>query len=441
MSLLWRVISRLSLALLVLMAAWAGLFYYIMMDEINDEIDDTLEEYSEQIIMRYLAGAALPAADNGTNNSYHISEVTEKYAAVTRHVEYSDREVYIASMRETEPARVLRTLFSDAEGRHYELTVAIPSFEKSDLRETILWWIVFLYLGLLVAVIALNAWIIRRSFSPLYTLLGWLDELTPGRRAAPLGMDTRIKEFRRLAAAAERSAQRAGEMYEEQRAFIGNASHEMQTPIAVCLNRLEMLAGGGELSEAQLGEVLLTADTLRHLARLNSTLLLLTRIDNRQVPESSAVDVNALVREIVENCSEVYAARDIRASVTEEGVLTVTMNGELARSLFGNLVRNAFIHSPDGGEVRVRIGTHAFSVSNTAEGGPLDPQLIFQRFWQGGKRAGAMGLGLPLARSIARLYGLRLDYDHDVPADRCEDRRDDLTHTRPEGCHRFTLRT
>jgi len=411
MRLIWRVISRLSLALMVLMALWAAVFYYIMVDEINDETDDTLEEYSEQIIMRALAGAELPATDNGTNNSYHIREVTQEYAATVSRVEYSDREVYIESMREEEPARVLRTVFGDAAGRLYELTVAIPTIEKDDLRDTILWWIVLLYVALLVAVIALNGWIIHRSFRPLYEILRWLDGLTLGREVAPLAAETRTVEFRRLGEAAMRTARRSNEMYEEQRAFIGNASHEMQTPVAACLNRLEILANDPALGEHQLGEVLRTAETLRSLSRLNATLLLLTRIDNRQVPESSSVDVAALTAQLVEGCSEIYAARGVAATVTVDAPLTVAMNGELARSLFGNLVRNAFVHSPEGGRVEVRVAARSFSVSNTAEGGALDPSLIFRRFWQGGKRVGAMGLGLSLVQSICRLYGMRVEYD------------------------------
>ena len=421
MKLISRVISRLSIALLLLLAVWATLFYYIMVDEINDETDDSLEEYSEQLIMRALAGKELPAADNGTNNSYHLREVTAEYAAQVPQVQYLDQEVYIESRKDTEPARVIRTLFRDGAGHYHELTVMIPSFERADLRETILWWIVLLYIVLLLAILALNAWVISRNLRPLYALLKWLDRQTLGDDLPPLNVETEVTEFSRLNEAMLRNARRNNEMYEEQRSFIGNASHEMQTPIAVGKNRLEILADDPSLTEEQLGAVLEVGRTLDHLSRLNRTLLLLTRIENRQIPEISSVDVGRLVEKLTADCSEVYASREISVETHQEASLKVVMNESLASTLFGNLIKNAFLHAPEGGTILIAISARAFSIVNTAEDGPLDRQLIFRRFWQGGKRPGSTGLGLSLAESICRLYDMRIAYDF------CD------------GMHRFTV--
>ena len=69
MKLIYRIALRLSLVLLPLMALWGVLFYLTMVDEINDEADDALEDYSERIIMRVLAGRELPRPGDGSNNS------------------------------------------------------------------------------------------------------------------------------------------------------------------------------------------------------------------------------------------------------------------------------------------------------------------------------------------------------------------------------------
>ncbi|MBO1704433.1 HAMP domain-containing histidine kinase, partial [Eubacterium callanderi] len=70
-----------------------------------------------------------------------------------------------------------------------------------------------------------------------------------GQKNIPLINNTRITEFRKLNDAALRNARRAEEQFEQQKQFIGNASHEIQTPLAVCRNRLEMLAEDNSLSE------------------------------------------------------------------------------------------------------------------------------------------------------------------------------------------------
>ena len=412
MKLVYRIISRISIALLILLTAWATLFYYLIMAEINDETDDSLEDYAEYIIMRALAGEELPSADNGTNNSYYIKEITAEYAASVPQVEYLDQEVYLRSKKETEPARVLRTIFRDADNRYHELTVLIPTFEKSDLQETILAWIILLYVILLLAIIAVNARILYRNFRPLYTLLDWLDGLTLGAAIPPMENNTNVTEFRRLNDAMMQHARRNNEMYKEQQSFIGNASHEMQTPIAVCKNRLEMLSDDPTLSEVQLQEIIKTRRTLDHLSKLNRTLLLLTKIENQQFPDNTEVDVNALIKNLLEDYTEVYASRKIGMRTEEKGCLKITMNESLATILFNNLIKNAYVHSPEGGMIYIIITSSRISISNTAEGEALDEKHIFQRFYQGSTKNGSMGLGLSLVESICRLYRIGISYDY-----------------------------
>ncbi len=410
MKLIYRIISRLSLALLGLMAVWAVAFYFIMVDEINDETDDSLEDYSYHLITRTLAGEELPSEDNGTNNTYHLAEVSPEYADRHPALRYTDETVYMHSLGEAEPARVLKTIFHDSKDRVFELTVAIPTFEKKDLQERILWWISILYAVLLAAVITVNAVIIRRSFRPLYTLLGWLDDVRLGQEVKPLDAETNIAEFRRLNEAMMRSVRRAGEMFEEQRLFTGNASHELQTPIAVCRARLEMLAGDPSLGESQLEQIGSVIGTLDRLAGLNKTLLLLARIDNKGFPDNGDIDVDEVVQKLTEDYSEIYAHKGLVINIRDEAIPKVRMSETLASVLWGNLLKNAFVHSPEGGAIGVAITLRGVSVSNDAKGGALDPERIFRRFWRDGAGEGSAGLGLALVESICRLYGFRISY-------------------------------
>lgn len=214
MKLIYRIALRLSLVLLPLMALWGVLFYLTMVDEINDEADDALEDYSERIIMRVLAGRELPRPGDGSNNSYSIVALGADEAARRPHIDYYDAEVYIPEKEETEPARVLTTIFRDAGGGFYELKVATPTFEKEDLLRAILCWVVVLYFVLLLTTISLTVWVFQRSMRPLYALLRWLDGYLPGRRSAPVPCATRIVEFRRLAAAAQQAVDRSEALFE-----------------------------------------------------------------------------------------------------------------------------------------------------------------------------------------------------------------------------------
>ncbi|MFV0392275.1 MAG: histidine kinase dimerization/phospho-acceptor domain-containing protein [Paludibacteraceae bacterium] len=410
MKLAYRITSRISFALLILMSVWATLFYFIIVEEINDETDDSLEDYSEYIITRALAGEVLPDENNGTNNSYHIAEITPQYAAAHPAIQYHDEMVYIHSKRETEPARILKTIFSDSENRYYELTVSIPTIEKSDLQEAILHWIIFLYIGLLVVIIGLNWTILQHHFKPLYKLLKWLDGFSVEKKFTEPEIETKTTEFRKLNDAVVRNARRNIETYEQQKTFIGNASHELQTPLAVCLNRLEMLVEDTQLSEQQLEEILKTKQSLDYAVKLNKTLLLLTKIENNQFTDKKEIIVNELIKKLADDYSEIYANRHISVTIQEDNTVKINANETLASILFGNLLKNAFIHNVPNGEILVRIAGKNISITNTGAAEALDSESVFERFYQKNKKEGSSGLGLALAKSVCKLYGMDICY-------------------------------
>ena len=410
MKLLYRITWRISVALLFLSAAWGMVFYFAIINEINDETDDSLEDYSEFIIVRALPGEKLPEQNNGTNNSYYINEVPEEYAVLYPSERFIDDEVYIYSEHETEPARILKTIFRNSENRYYELTVLIPTIEKSDLKETILTWIVILYLILLISIIAVNAIVLRRSLRPLYAMLDWLNRLRLGKEIPPLELDSDISEYKKLSEELMRSAQRNNEMYEQQSLFIGHASHELQTPIAVAQNRLELLAEDPDLSDTQMEQIVKTIRSLEDISKLNKTLLLLTKIENKQFPNTEIVDINSVVCSISEDFAEAYASHEIEFQLSETAHLKMEMNRMLASVLFGNLLKNAFIHSEKHGMVAVTISEEGVRIANTASSGALNPEYIFRRFYQESMSKGTAGLGLSLVDSIAKLYGITVSY-------------------------------
>lgn len=123
-------------------------------------------------------------------------------------------------------------------------------------------WTVVLYVLLMVTVVGLTVWVFHRNMRPLYSLLHWLDGYVPGQAHAPVPNDTRITEFRRLNEAAQQAVDRADDLFERQKQFIGNASHELQTPLAVLGNRIEWLLDSKGLTEEQMRELFKMQRTL-----------------------------------------------------------------------------------------------------------------------------------------------------------------------------------
>lgn len=409
MQFIYRIALRLTAVLLPLMAVWGALFYFTMVDEIRDEADDSLEDYSAMIISRILSGEELPQGNDGSNNSFEVRAVDSNYAATHPHLRYHDENIYIPDKREQEPARVLTSIFSDAEGQFYELMVMTPTFEKNDLFEAVLAWIVVLYVALLFIVLVVTMIIFRRSLQPLYDLLHWLDAYRPGGRPQSVPNKSDVEEFRRLNVALQQAVDRSEELFERQSQFIGNASHELQTPLAIIGNRVEWLLDSPSITEEEAGELFKIQKTLSRAVRLNKTLLLLTKIDNGQFPESVEVDIVTALEEGVESYGDVYAAREVNFTHNLPAELKVTMNESLATTLISNLVKNAYVHTPQGGDAHIEIVGRTLRVSNTGSE-PLDKEHIFERFYQAARKEGSTGLGLALVAAVCRYYNLRLEY-------------------------------
>ena len=411
MKLFHLVLWRISLALIVVLTVWAGFFYMAVVEEVNDEVDDTLEDYSEGLIIRALSGEDMPTASNGSNNQYYLYEMSESYAASHPQITYRDEMVFITEKSETEPARVLITIFRTEDERYMELVVYTPTIEKLDLLRAILGWIIFLYVLLLLIILSINIWVFRKNMKPLYVLLKWLDTSQLGKKNEPLENTTKITEFRKLNAATMAFAERGEKLFEQQKTFIGNASHEMQTPLAICRNRLEMLMEDETLTEHQLNELIKTHQTLENLTRMNRSLLLLCKIENGQFVDTRSVCLNDILAHYLDDYKEVYAYRNITVTVTTDSSFCVEMNDSLVSVLVTNLLKNSFVHNIDGGFIYIKITANTFEISNTGEK-PLDRERIFERFYQGQKKEGSTGLGLALVDSICKANHLKIDYTY-----------------------------
>ena len=407
MKLIYRIALRLAMVLLPLMAAWAALFYFKTLDEINDETDDALDEFSDILISRVLSGREMPS-NIGANILYDIIPIGRQFAQDHPSIRYYFNDEYFPSIGK-EPARVLTTVFMTEDGEYFLLKAYTPTIDKEELMQGTLVWVVILYFALLITVMMVTVLVFYRNMRPLYRLLEWLDRFKVGGQNPPLDNPTGISEFQKLNVAARKALGRYEEAFEAQKEFIGNASHELQTPLAVMGNRIEWLLDNTDLDEKQIGELLGIQRTLGGVVRLNRTLLLLTKIDNRQFPESTDVDIPEMLEESVELFSEIYADKDIKVEFSRRDSLTVRMNESLARTLTGNLLKNAFIYTRTGGRIRISVSGRTMEIANTGDQA-LDADHIFDRFYKSGGREGALGLGLALVGAVQRYYSLDVGY-------------------------------
>ena len=411
MRLVYKIILTFMIPLILTLGVWGWFSYRTMADKINKDTDLILKDYSDDIISRLLNGRELPERFNGAYNTYYIEDVTPEYAATHPGVYYGEAEAFLKSQEDFASSRIRRQIFLDGEGRWRQITVSLPTFEQETLVEHVLWWTILLFFCLMIAVLVIGLLVLNYNMRPLNVLLKWIDEYEPGNFNGPCPSDTDIIEFRKLADAVNDAVYRFEHEYEERKIFIGNASHELQTPLAACSNRIEIMLDRTDLNADIAEELVKLHRSLQHLIRLNKTLLLLSRIENGQFPDVTDVDFSQLVADAVELNEEVYSHKSLDVDVKENGRFVCSINEQMASVLVNNLVKNAFVYTAPGGKLKMTVDVDGFMVANTGEA-PLDPDGLFRRFYQpSGRREGSTGLGLALAHSVCVRNGLEISYD------------------------------
>lgn len=403
---------NLSFLLFLLLGGWGTFFYYTVIDEVMDETDDALANYRDIIVGKILADSTLLDTEDKIIHSYSIRPLTTEEVEHYRD-RYYDGTVYIETEDEYEPVRIMKSCFMATDLKYYELELRLSTLERDDLIAAIFKYLVALYIALLCCIIFSTRLILKSVFRPLNRLLEWLENVSPGHPAPYLNPDCRIREFRTLNRAALEMHERAEKAYREQKEFIENASHELQTPLAVINGKLELLAEHENLDEEELKNIDDMFRSLHRAIQLNKSLLLLSRIQNRQFEEVTEVDMNPHVRKILELLSDLYEEKELDYHLSDTEDCRIRMNESLAHTLLTNLIKNAIIHSPEHGRVDILIHSTRIEIVNDGNQA-LDERQMFKRFYKGhsGQKE-STGLGLPIAQSIADLYHLSLTYYHD----------------------------
>ena len=411
MRLVYKIILTFMIPLILTLGVWGWFSYRTMADKINKDTDMILKDYSDDIISRLLNGRELPERFNGAYNTYYIEDVSPEYAATHPGVYYGEAEAFLKSQEDFASSRIRRQIFLDGEGRWRQITVSLPTFEQETLVEHVLWWTIMLFFCLMIAVLVIGLLVLNYNMRPLNVLLKWIDEYEPGNFSSPCPSDTDIIEFRKLADAVNDAVYRFEHEYEERKIFIGNASHELQPPLAACSNRIEIMLDRTDLNADVAEELVKLHRSLQHLIRLNKTLLLLSKIENGQFPDVTDVDFSQLVADAVELNEEVYSHKSLDVDVKENGRFVCSINEQMASVLVNNLVKNAFVYTVPEEKLKITVEADGFIIANSGET-PLDRNGLFRRFYQpSGRREGSTGLGLALAHSVCVRNGLEISYD------------------------------
>ncbi len=222
--------------------------------------------------------------------------------------------------------------------------------------------------------------------------------------------DTDISEFNRLNSSLEQLMKRDHESFRIQKELTENASHELQTPLAVIRSKLDLLMQE-EMNERQMNIVSDLYNLTMRMSHLNRNLLLLAKIDNAQYAMTEEVDIATLLADTLPMYGALQSDIPIKVSDRRSAQgRTLKANTILLECLLKNLIVNALRHTASGGDVTVTLIDRTLTVSNTACGGALREETLFRRFRSGEARQSGTGLGLAIVRSICDFHNWTVTY-------------------------------
>ncbi|HWK99073.1 MAG TPA: HAMP domain-containing sensor histidine kinase [Parapedobacter sp.] len=410
MKLLNHTLLYLSASLIFILSIWAVVFYFSMMEEVYDSIDDGLENYKMLIIKKASRDSTLLQKNRFDESNYAIRPISSKLALQATE-DFRDTAMYMEYEEDYEVVRMLTTYFSTPDEQYYELKIITSMVEGEDLVGDLLHALLWLYVAVIASAFIINNRVLRKIWRPFYQLQHEL-------RGFKLGVDktfnppqTKVTEFQDMNNTVAELLKANIAVFQQQKQFIENASHELQTPLAIAINKLELLLEQSRGDDAQ--QLANAIHYLERMTRLNKSLLLLSKIENRQFATGEHLNFNARLRQQAEDFSELLHYRNINIEITEEATLVRFFNADLADVLITNLLKNAIVHNHVGGYIRIAVASNGFEIANTGSSQSLDTEKMFARFYRASENSASTGLGLAVAKAIAQLHHAELTYRYE----------------------------
>lgn len=169
MKLLNHTTKYFAILLIVLISVWAVIFYVAMLDEVYDSLDDGLENQKEIIIKAVKDNSELLNDTEFGVNNYTIKETDVEERKKVKD-SYHDTLMYFQNEEDYEPIRILESVF-EQNGKYYKLKLITSMVEEDDQIENLFKYLVGLYLALILSILVLNNFVMKRIWKPFYSLI------------------------------------------------------------------------------------------------------------------------------------------------------------------------------------------------------------------------------------------------------------------------------
>jgi signal transduction histidine kinase len=298
------------------------------------------------------------------------------------------------------------------QGKSYLLTIKESMVSSRDLVAAIVGIQAGLLLFLFLGLVLINRKLTRIIWDPFYTILDRLKRYQIDKDASIDLPTSSTAEFRDLSSAIAQLISNNRNAYQSQKEFTENASHEIQTPLALLNGKLDLLIQT-DLTEQQADLIGNIHSSALRISRLNRNLLLLTKIENHQFQTLEEIDGSHTLTHLITQFEESIHAKNLLVTYSfPDGKIMIKSNKALLEILLSNLLSNAIRYAPVNTRITLEGSRKSIKIRN--EGERLKrPEVVFERFTREDTNSNGTGLGLAIAKKIVDQLGYTLHYRYE----------------------------
>jgi len=330
---------RFFLLIAVLLLALGASLYYSIRYKVYDELDEFLVARHQEILNVVNENPAIINESPIYHRDFTIKQISEKEynKCIKKHpTAYFKDTKFEIYQGEEEPYRKIESVFI-YKGAYYKLTVIALLLNSEELLFAIFVTIVIFSVLLIILSVTINKYLLGKLWAPFYRNLDRIRQYRMEKETELVVEHSNIVEFEEINRSVEELVKNNLAVYQNQKQFTENASHEIQTPLAIVRNKLDLLMESPALTDEQANLIEAITDNLERLSLLNKSLLLLSKIENDQFPELRRIDVGILVKKYCDDLEDLLEYKKLTLYFEEDEPAMVSMSPELAHILLSNL--------------------------------------------------------------------------------------------------------
>ncbi len=396
------------MASLVIYLAVGIAFYWIIKYMIYDEIETRLKVEMQDF------ESFIRSHDTWNNNSYFVEN---KIEVMPVSGEYNHAVVFKDTLLQNRydegigPFRQL-TFYTIIGGVPHRVSIRKSMIESYKLIEAISAAMVTFLCLLMISMFMFQRRLSGKLWKPFYDTLSIIKEFDLTKKEKLQLPQSEVTEFSELDDVLKKMADKMQHDYKSLKEFTENASHEIQTPLALINARVEQFIQSRDLSESHTYWIEEIYHASRRMSRLNQGLLLLAKIENQQFTDTEDLDLVDLLKNKLSDFEDILTHKQIDVKMDLRSSFQIDMSPSLADILLNNILSNAIRHNYANGQLFLESDENFLKIGNTGNELKADPERLFERFKKESAGAESVGLGLAIVKQICDNYALEIEYTY-----------------------------